>query len=313
MKKSTIYRKAIFMSLKYGDIGSKVSEIQKYLSFLGYDLVVDGHFGDRTLRSVKAFQKKVGLNNDGIVGPKTLEALKAAQKRTSKEDKNTITDKNYGSLDIIKTTQLDASQYVKQKTDKDKIFIHFTAGRKSASRTISSWASDEPKIATAYVIGADDGKAYEAFHPDYWGWHLGVKGTNGALDRKSIGIEICSFGPLKKVGDKYYAWPKNWTTEVPSEEVCELETSFRGYKYFQAYTDEQLATLEKLLEYLIENYNIPVQNSFGLDWFDYKQELITKRTPGIWTHVNCRKDKSDSYPDKRLLEVLNRLAKKYNS
>lgn len=300
------------MSVKLGDIGSKVSEVQKLLSLLGYDLIVDGHFGDRTLRSVKAFQKKVNLTADGIVGSKTLEALKAAQKRTAKEEKGTITEKQYRNLDIVRTHQLDATQYVKQKTDKDKIFIHFTAGRKSAIRTIGSWASDEPKISTAYVIGADDGKAYEAFHPDFWGWHLGVKGTNGALDKPSIGIEICSFGPLKKVGDKYYAWPNDWKTEVPAEEVYELETPFRGYKYYQAYTDEQMNTLEKLLEYLIESYNIPVQGSFDMSWFEFMPDLIKNRTAGIWTHVNCRKDKCDSYPDYRLLELLNRLSKKYN-
>lgn len=301
------------MSVKLGDIGSKVSEVQKLLSLLGYDLIVDGHFGDKTLRSVKAFQKKVNLTVDGVVGSKTLEALKAAQKRTAKEEKNTITERQYGDLDIVRTHQLDATQYVRQKTDKDKIFIHFTAGRKSAVRTIGSWASDEPKISTAYVIGADDGKAYEAFHPDFWGWHLGVKGTNGALDKTSIGIEICSFGPLKKVGDKYYAWPNDWKTEVPAEEVYELEAPFRGYKYYQAYTDEQMSTLEKLLEYLIENYNIPVQETFDMSWFEFMPNLIKNRTAGIWTHVNCRKDKSDSYPDHRLLEVLNRLSKKYNS
>lgn len=302
------------MSIKYGDISSKVSEVQKYLSFLGYDLIVDGQFGDKTLRSVKAFQKKVNLNADGIVGSKTLEALKAAQKRTSKEEKGSvIAEKKYGDLDIVKTYKLDTTQYVKQKTDKDKIFIHFTAGRKSASRTISSWAGDEPKIATAYVIGADDGKAYEAFHPDYWGWHLGVKGTSGALDKKSIGIEICSLGPLKKVGDKYYAWPNEWNTEVPADEVYELEKPFRGYKYYQAYTDEQIHTLGQLLEYLIESYSIPVQKSFDMSWFEFMPELISKKTPGLWTHVNCRKDKSDSYPDHRLLELLNKLATKYNS
>jgi N-acetyl-anhydromuramyl-L-alanine amidase AmpD len=300
------------MVVKFGDIGSRVSEVQKLLSLLGYDLIVDGNFGNKTLRSVRAFQKKVNLTSDGIVGPKTLEALKASQKRTAKEDKNTITEKQYNSLEVIKTHQLESSQYVKQKTDKDKIFIHFTAGRKSAARTIAHWASDDPRIATAYVIGADDGKAYEAFHPDYWGWHLGVKGTNGALDRASIGIEICSLGPLKKVGGKYYAWPNNWKTEVPSEEVYELDKPFKGYKYYQAYTDEQIKTLEVLLEYLIENYKIPVQKSFDMSWFEFMPSLISNKTPGLWTHVNCRKDKLDSYPDYRLLEVLNKIAKKYN-
>lgn len=50
-----------------------------------------------------------------------------------------------------------------------------------------------------------------------------------------------------------------------------------------------------------------------MSWFEYMPELISNKTAGLWTHVNCRKDKFDSYPDHRLLELLNRLAKKYNS
>lgn len=301
------------MLIKYGDKGSRVAEVQKYLSFLGYDLIIDGSFGDKTLRSVKAFQKKVGLDADGVVGPKTLEALKASQKRTSKEEKASIIEKNYGSLKIDKSYQLDSNQYIKQKTPKNKIFIHFTAGSKNAPNVIKYWNIDEPRIATSYVISGEDGSIYECFHPDYWSFHLGVKGTNGALDKSSIGIEICSYGPLKKIGDKYYAWPANWTTEIPANEVYELPKEFRGYKYFQAYTDQQMKNLESLLEYLIEEYNIPIQSSFDINWFEFNQELINKKTPGIWTHTNVRKDKLDSYPDQRLIDILNRLANKYKS
>ena len=301
--------------LKYGDKGPQVTEIQKLLSLLGYDLIIDGDFGDKTLRSLKAFQKKMGLDADGVAGPKTLEALKAAQKRTSKEEKTTPTPKNYnsGSLNTIKNYQLDATQYIKQSTPKDKIFIHFTAGGPSAPNVIKYWNKDEPRVATAYVIGGDDGEVYECFHPDYWSFHLGVKGTNGALDKSSVGIEICSYGPLKEKNGKFYAWPADWTTEVSSDKVYTLDKEFRGYKYFQAYTDKQMESLEKLLEFLIEEYNILVQKSFDLSWFEYNDSLISKKTPGIWTHTNVRKDKSDSYPDKRLIEMLNRLGSKYNS
>lgn len=299
--------------VKYGDKGAEVSEVQKYLSFLGYDLVIDSEFGDRTLRSLKAFQKKVNLEPDGIAGPQTIEALKAAQKRTAKEDKGNISAKIYGNLNIIKEYQLDSSQYIKQQTPKDKIFIHFTAGSKSAPNVIKYWNSDEPRVSTAYVIGGDDGNAYECYNPDYWSFHLGVKGTNGSLDKSSVGIEICSYGPLKKVGDKYFAWPANWTTEVSPSEVYELTSEFRGYKYYQAYTQDQLNTLEKLLEFIIDEYNIPVQSAFNMSWFEFNEELIAKKTPGIWTHTNVRKDKSDSYPDQRLLDILNRISKKYNS
>jgi len=298
--------------VKLGDIGTQASEVQKLLSMLGYDLIVDGHFGKKSARSLKAFQKKYNLTADGIAGSKTMTALKAAQKRTSKESKEPIENIKYGELVINTDYKLPPEQYIKQLTEKSQIFIHFTAGRASAKNTISYWGSNESKVSTAFVIDGDTGIPYEAFHPDYWGWHLGAKGTNGRMDKASIGIEICAFGPLKKRGEKYYAWPSDWNTEISDDKVYSLNKEFRGYKYFYSYTDAQLEYLEKLLCFLIEKYNIKIQESFDLDWFEYKPELYKKTLPGIWTHTNVRKDKSDSYPDHRLIKLLNKLAKKYN-
>lgn len=299
--------------IKYGDKGSEVTEVQKYLSLLGYDLIIDGDFGDKTTRSLKAFQKKMSLTVDGLAGNKTIEALKAAQKRTAKEDKGIPNAKDYGQLSINREYQLELTQYLKQNSPKDKLFIHFTAGDKNAGNTIKYWDNDEPKIATAFVIDGETGQIFECFSPNFWSFHLGIKGTNGALDKTSIGIEICAYGPLKKIEDKYFAWPKNWTTEIPANEVYELDTEYRGFKYFHAYSEDQLVSLEKLLEFLIEEYKIKIQGIFDENWFDYKPELIIDKTPGVWTHVNVRKDKTDSYPDKRLITLLNRLSKKYNS
>jgi N-acetyl-anhydromuramyl-L-alanine amidase AmpD len=298
--------------VQFGDSGAEVSEVQKLLSMLGYDLIVDGNFGNKTLRSIKAFQKKYNLAVDGIVGKTTLIALKAAQKRTSKELDVNIPKVDYEDLIINTDNELPAEQFIKQITPKSQIFIHFTAGRASAKNCIAGWNADEPKIATAFVIDGDTGIPHEAFNPDYWGWHLGMKGTNGRLDKASIGIEICCFGPLKEKNGKYYAWPSDWTTEVPKDKICELDNEFRGFRYFYSYSDAQMENLEKLLCFLIERYNIKVQSSFDESWFEYKEEMYSTTLPGIWTHVNVRKDKSDSYPDHRLLELLNRIAKKYN-
>ena len=294
--------------VKYGNTGEEVSKVQKLLSLLGYDLIVDGSFGDRTLRSVKAFQKKYGLTQDGIVGDRTLMALNAAQKRTSKEDASSISVVDYGDLETIKDCQMPDNQYIKQITNKTQVFIHFTAGGPSAKNTIGYWESDAVQVATAFVIDGDTGDVYEAYNPDYWGFHLGIKGTNGKLDKASIGIEICAFGPLVKKGGEYFAWPNDFTTKVDEENVCSLDEPFRGYSYFFKYTDKQLENLEKLLVFLIKKYNIQVQPSFDNSWLEYNQEVINKCLPGIWTHTTVRKDKSDTYPDERLLAILNKLS-----
>ena len=63
-------------TLKYGDSGSRVTEMQTALVKLGYNTNgVDGRFGAGTQRAVISFQKDNGLEADGLAGTKTLELL----------------------------------------------------------------------------------------------------------------------------------------------------------------------------------------------------------------------------------------------
>ena len=65
-------------TLKYGDSGSRVTEMQTALVKLGYNTNgVDGRFGAGTQRAVISFQKDNGLEADGLAGTKTLELLYA--------------------------------------------------------------------------------------------------------------------------------------------------------------------------------------------------------------------------------------------
>ncbi len=64
-----------YPTLKKGCKGESVKKLQQILCSLGYTLVCDGVFGDKTLAAVKAFQKANGLVVDGIVGAKTWTAL----------------------------------------------------------------------------------------------------------------------------------------------------------------------------------------------------------------------------------------------
>lgn len=300
--------------VKLEDKNDEVSQVQKYLSMLGYDLTIDGHFGKRTLRSVKAFQKKYRLPVDGIVGNTTMTALRAAQKKSAKEVKSTKVEKNYGNLDVDINNHLSAEQYIKQVHKKTMVYIHYTVSGSDAKKVIKYWDGNSSRIATAFVMsgrGDEDGKVYEAHNPDYWSFHLGVKGTNGKLDKHSIGIEICAWGRLNKKGDKFY---NAYKAEVPADEVYTLETEWRGNLYYHAYSDKQIESLEKLLIWICKEYKISVQDiEFNKDWAEYNPTLIKEGTEGIWTHTNVRKDKQDSYPDHRLFEVLNRVKKEVNN
>lgn len=85
----TVYAKGAAKKtvLKLGSKGSRVKDLQKNLTKLGYSTNgVDGIFGKGTQKAVLAFQKAHGLTADGIVGTKTQRAIEKAlkNKKTNK-------------------------------------------------------------------------------------------------------------------------------------------------------------------------------------------------------------------------------------
>ena len=79
-------------SLRMGDSGSDVKNLQTKLKKLGYyDGTVDSTFGSGTYAAVKAFQKKYNMTADGVAGSETLKKLDSAYK-------NADSDKDDGSL-----------------------------------------------------------------------------------------------------------------------------------------------------------------------------------------------------------------------
>jgi murein L,D-transpeptidase YcbB/YkuD len=71
--------------LEYGDgyithltLKPYAKTLQKELNKLGYNLDVDGKYGEKTAAAVKAYQRKNGLEVDGIAGKYTWGALLGA-------------------------------------------------------------------------------------------------------------------------------------------------------------------------------------------------------------------------------------------
>lgn len=62
-------------TLSYGSKGNDVSNLQRLLNSRGYNLSVDGIFGDKTLAAVKNWQQKNGYTVDGLVGPNTWQRM----------------------------------------------------------------------------------------------------------------------------------------------------------------------------------------------------------------------------------------------
>ena len=73
-------------SLRMGDSGSAVKELQTKLKKLGYyDGTVDSTFGSGTYAAVRAFQKKYNLTADGVAGSETLKKLDSAYKNADSD------------------------------------------------------------------------------------------------------------------------------------------------------------------------------------------------------------------------------------
>ena len=206
--------------------------------------------------------------------------------------------------------------FINKETQKDQIFIHHTASDGSPYSVVEYWKNQKNKVATSFIIARGNGKNYkdgdiiQCFPSKYWAWHLGLKPSmlvhggrnNTDMNSKAVGIELCNWGYLTEKNGEFITYAG---TKVPASEVITYETPYRGYKYYQKYTDAQLESTRNLIKYLAEKYSIPVEFK-GMEMFDIDKRCLMGE-PGIWTHTSCRKDKFDWHPQPNAIEMLKSL------
>ena len=88
------------------------------------------------------------------------------------------------------------------------------------------------------------------------------------------------------------------SVDVP---VQHYPDGFRGFKYFEKYTDAQIRTLGELLLYWNKRYNIPLDYHNDMWRESYSAKIGHS---GIWSHVSFRSNKSDCHPQPELIEML---------
>lgn len=224
------------------------------------------------------------------------------------------------ALDLkkIKQVPLKESQYIKEETKKSQIVLHHTAGNSSGVSTIRMWDGDDRgRIATCVTISGKgtstntfDGEICQAFSSKFWAYHLGIKPDvfrsrrikYQSLDKISIGIEICNWGPLEKVGNKFFNYVDR---EVPFDQVCELEKPYKGYKYYHAYTDAQIESVRQLLLYWKDVYKIDLTYREQDMW--QVSDRALKGENGVYTHNSYRRDKTDISPQPKMIAMLKTL------
>lgn len=238
-------------------------------------------------------------------------------------------------IDVSKIVAVDFPQnkFYPIEYPKKIIVLHHTVSGPGVRGDIDHWVSLADRIATCIIVGGD-GIANQCFSSKYWAHHLGVKTTylqqqgftdwstrNVELNRSSIAVEIDNWGGLV-LGDgkehqfginddgtphmvltvigKYYAAYGN----AVDVEVQYYPNQFRGYNYFEKYSEAQIKTVGELLLLWNIKYGIPL--TYHEDMWDISKNALNG-TPGVWTHVSYWPPKSDCHPQPELIEMLKSL------
>lgn len=312
------------MTLQLGSSGEIVKKLQKFLKIKS-----DGIFGPKTEYAVKKWQKENDLNSDGIVDDYILSMMGLSVVPDIGFETTDISNLIESYIEIDESHLLPEGEYIRSNLKKHWVFLHHTAGWHDPFKTILAWKNDNRGIiATEFVIGGQsidgndnqyDGKIVRAFPSGSYAWHLGI--GNNELHRKSLGIELCSFGQLTKGGyfknGKWISMEKNhfytYTgRKVHDSQIITLPQKFRGYEHWHKYSEEQLHSLKKLLYYIAEKENINIKkglpeliHSHGIyQAFDFCNIKYVKEHPGLWTHANVLKTKKDVFPQQELVDLI---------
>lgn len=295
--------------LKRGDTGEDVKLLQKELG-----LKADGVFGPTTEQTVKNFQGSRGLVMDGLVGPTTQLAIFNKEKL----EKNLDTQITVPQFELA---YLDTDEYYSGPNKPEYLFLHHTAGGPNPIATSDMWNDDtRGRIATEFIIGGPsvngketkyDGIIVKCLPDGAYANHLGDNGSQ-SMHVNSVGIEVCNFGPLTKVGDVF----KTYTGAiVHKDQVCDLGFKFRGFQYYHKYSEAQIEALRELILFIKERNGIDIKKGL-VEWlktetpqvaFDFKADAYKGKIKGMLSHTSTRKDKSDMSPQPNLIAMLKSL------
>lgn len=309
------------MVLKIKDRGTLVLELQKKLKVTP----LTGYFWTKTEQAVKNFQKLNRLVETGTVTNVEFALLKIKPEEYLSTD---ISNSNQPVVDIqpkivvkINEDYLDSDEFFKKGNVRDRFYLHHTAGGHNPFSVKRQWNDDKRgRIATPYIIGGIalngdtkfDGVIVKCLPNEGYAAHLGKTGDSKAHS-KSVAVEICSYGFLKEKNGKFYAYTG---VEVPKDQVVELKKPFRGNKFYHKYSDKQLASLKFLINNILPIDYPTINLKRGLpeliilnpltpeDCFEFLPDAFSGKIKGVLSHTNVRKDKSDVYPDPRLINLL---------
>lgn len=258
--------------------------------------------------------------NDGV-----KEEQKPLGEIAEENKQKTILEK-WGDLKPINLSKIEPVDFDEDKVypieyKKKQIVLHHTVSNPDDEKgDLKWWMKDKKHIATCMII-TGDGVAHQLFSSRFWSHHIGLSKTelkgygfddwssrNVKLNQESISIEIDNWGGLTKFKDGVYKTVYGNKLKIDDKDIQYFPNGFRGYKYYQKYTDEQIKTVGELLLYWSKVYGISLE--YHEDMWDISKRAIGGKE-GIWTHVSYRKpsDKQDCFPQTELIDMLKTISK----
>lgn len=210
---------------------------------------------------------------------------------------------------IITKHLLPKGEYIDQVTVKKSIVFHHTASGCTPQKEIDIWAHDpQGAVGTHYVIGRD-GSIVQAIDESNWAYALGITNPlRTQIEAQSIQIELIAYGYLRKAQDGH--WITAYGNTLPDTDVYELPQGFKGFKGFHRYTMEQIDSLMWLVPDICSRHNI--KGSLSMKDFETSGTALGGGG-GFWTHNSFRADKTDIYPDTRILSMFKKGWGKWSS
>ena len=170
---------------------------------------------------------------------------------------------------------------------KERIVLHFTAG--GLTGDMSTLTRQDYHVSVPFVL-ARDGTIYQLYSSKFWSGNLGgeaLGNAGNAQDKRTIGIEISNYGPLKSKADGLYnIYGELYCTLNQTDAYQKLALPFRGESNYTTYTDAQYDSLIVLLRYLTAQYAIPRKFLPEPKRYIYTPDVLTFE--GIVSHVNYR-------------------------
>ena len=187
-------------------------------------------------------------------------------------------------MDIIKVKGF--TNYINQNTIKSKIVLHGTYG--GTAEGAIAWLNGQAGrgVSVHYVIG-EDAKIYQLFPEQKFSYHAG--GNFRTISQTSFGIQIVNFLSLKYVQGKW----RSWTNKVIPENRIIVTEPWRGCTHFHSITPEQHQSLQYLLKYLCQKYDI--RKKFYRE-YNPKAGFNTRQFTGILQHSSFHPTKMDFHP-----------------